>query len=131
MPLWVATVRCGSARRIVGLLKRYHGYRSAAVTREVCDRFADGWRAYPLYKLRYQHQRQEDTTPPGQRVCVPAALRYSVQVADFDPLVGPTPLCGLVRGHRLAVPVTPCRQSLRTYAFTDKVAAHGLGTLLR
>ena len=49
-------IRCGSqahaaAERIAGLLKKSHGYGSTQFPREAFYQFADGWNAYPVYKM--------------------------------------------------------------------------------
>ncbi|MGH8503992.1 MAG: hypothetical protein ACREVE_16340 [Gammaproteobacteria bacterium] len=49
-------IRCGSsgeraARRVVALLREQHGYVHCQLGRQRSYRFADGWRAYPLYKI--------------------------------------------------------------------------------
>ncbi len=49
-------IRCGTqaqqdAERVVGLLKKYHGYVSTQFSHEAYYQFPDGWNAYPLYKI--------------------------------------------------------------------------------
>jgi hypothetical protein len=49
-------IRCGSsgeraARRVVALLREHHGYVHCQLGSQRSYRFADGWRAYPLYKI--------------------------------------------------------------------------------
>jgi hypothetical protein len=49
-------IRCGtasarSARRVATLLQEHHGYVPCQLRSQRSYRFADGWRAYPLYKI--------------------------------------------------------------------------------
>lgn len=49
-------IRCGTranhdAERIVQMLTEHHGYVAPQITSEAFYQFADGWNAYPLYKV--------------------------------------------------------------------------------
>jgi hypothetical protein len=49
-------IRCGSsgeraARQVVALLREHHGYVPCQLPSQRSYHFADGWRAYPLYKI--------------------------------------------------------------------------------
>ena len=70
-------IRCGTqaykdAERIAELLKSEHGYVASQVEGEAFYQFADGWNAYPLYKILTNGQilrvfiDQSDGTNPNQ-----------------------------------------------------------------